>query len=82
MLDAILDFSARHHFCLFMPAVPYPTNSAEHFDIWYVLLYRMTGYLIFLAWIVTLPEGSAIGALGVINRINSGTTLASSEVGL
>ena len=31
MLDAILDFSARHHLCQFMPAVSCTTDCAEHF---------------------------------------------------
>ena len=33
MLEAILDFSARHHLCQFMPAVSYTTDYTEHFDI-------------------------------------------------
>ena len=33
ILDAILDFSARHHLCQFMPAVSYTTDYTKHFDI-------------------------------------------------
>ena len=33
ILDAILDFSARHHVCQFMPAVSFTSNYTEHFDI-------------------------------------------------
>ena len=33
ILDAILDFSARHHLSQFMPAVSYTTDFTEHFDI-------------------------------------------------
>ena len=33
ILDAILDFSARHLLCQFMPAVSYTTDYTEHFDI-------------------------------------------------
>ena len=39
MLAAILDFSARHHLCQFMPAVSETTDNREHFDIWHILLY-------------------------------------------
>ena len=39
MLVAILDFSARHHLCQFMPAVSETTDNREHFDIWHILLY-------------------------------------------
>ena len=31
ILDAILDFSARHQVCQFMPAVSETTNITEHF---------------------------------------------------
>ena len=34
MLAAILDFSARHHLCQFMPAVSETTDNREHFDIY------------------------------------------------
>ena len=33
ILDAILDFSARHHLCQFMLAVSYTTDYTEHFGI-------------------------------------------------
>ena len=33
MLDAILDFSAFHKLCKFMPAVSFTTDNTEHFDI-------------------------------------------------
>ena len=33
ILDAILDFSVRHHLCQFMPAVLKTTNIQEHFGI-------------------------------------------------
>ena len=33
MLAAILDFSARHHLCQFMPAVSETTDNREHFNI-------------------------------------------------
>ena len=38
-MDAILDFSARHQLCQFMPAVSETTDYAEHFGIWHVLFY-------------------------------------------
>ena len=31
ILDAILDFTARHQLCQFMPAVSETTNITEHF---------------------------------------------------
>ena len=39
ILDAILDFSARHQLFQFMPAVSETKDYAEHFGIWHVLFY-------------------------------------------
>ena len=39
ILDAFLDFSARHQLCQFMPAVSETTDYAEYFGIWHVLFY-------------------------------------------
>ena len=43
MLRVILDFSARHHLCQFMPAVSETTENVEHFDIGHILLYAGGG---------------------------------------
>ena len=43
ILDAFLDFSARHQLCQFMPAVSETTDYAEHFGIWHVLFYGLGG---------------------------------------
>ena len=43
MLVAILDFSARHHLCQFMPAVSKTIENEEHFGIWHILLYAGGG---------------------------------------
>ena len=33
MLDAMLDFSTRHHLCQFIPAVSHRTDYAEQFGV-------------------------------------------------
>ena len=38
-LATILDFSARHQLCQFMPAVSETTDYAEHLGVWHVLFY-------------------------------------------
>ena len=43
MLAAILDFSARHHLCQFMPAVSETTDNREHFDIWQIMILLYVG---------------------------------------